>query len=202
MPANRISASLSTTEQQDIMSAIATISQNLTFLVDLGPEERRAMTKLGDRNRAFTRKALEIATQNPDFLPRSFNVEEMRRDFELFEALQPMLLALTRLQELIDDTAVAAGNEAYAAALEVYRYAKANGTLAGLDNLVDAMGQRFAQQSSRGYEMSTIKSCRRQLFFPYLKHRKVIDIWMSIIGYEMLINTRKILQMTHQSIES
>ncbi len=74
----------------------------------------------------------------------------MRRDLELFEALQPMLLALTHLQELLDDTAVAAGGEAYAAALEVYRYAKANGTVAGLDSLVDEMGQRFAQQSSRG----------------------------------------------------
>jgi hypothetical protein len=51
MPANRISASLSPTEQQDIMSAIATISKQFSFLVDLGPEERRAMTKLGDRNR-------------------------------------------------------------------------------------------------------------------------------------------------------
>lgn len=154
MPANRISASLSPIEQQNIMSAIATISQELPFLVDLGPEERRAMTKLGDRNRAFTRKVLEIATQNPDFLPRSFNVDEMRRDFELFESLQPMLLALTRLQELIDDTAVAAGSEAYSAALEVYRYAKANGTVAGLDNLVNEMGQRFTQQSSRGRSSS------------------------------------------------
>jgi len=33
------------------MSTIATISKQLSFLVDLGPEERRAMTKLGDRNR-------------------------------------------------------------------------------------------------------------------------------------------------------
>jgi hypothetical protein len=39
MPANRISVSLSATEQQDIMSAIATISQKLSFLVDLSPEE-------------------------------------------------------------------------------------------------------------------------------------------------------------------
>ncbi|NJL39284.1 MAG: hypothetical protein HC840_18455 [Leptolyngbyaceae cyanobacterium RM2_2_4] len=155
MPANRVSASLSPAEQQDVMDAIATIVQNLSFLVDLGPEERRGMAKLGDRNRAFTRKALEIATQNPDFLPRSFDLEEMRRDFELFEALQPMLLALTRLRELIDDTAVAAGNEAYESALEVYRYAKANGRVAGLDNLVDEMGQRFAQQSGRGRSAST-----------------------------------------------
>lgn len=107
------------------------------------------MAKLGDRNRAFTRKALEIATQMPDFLPQSFDLDEMRQDFQLFENLQPVLLALTHLHEMVDDTAVTAGNEAYAAALEVHRYAKANGNVAGLDDLIDDMGKRFAQQSSR-----------------------------------------------------
>lgn len=150
MPVNRISSNLSATDQLEVMDLITQIHQKLKLLVDLGPEERRAMARLGDRNRAFTRKALEIATQTPDFLPRSFDIAEMRRDLELFEALQPMLLALTRLRELVDDTAVAAGNEAYLAALEVYRYAKANGSVAGLDNLIDEMGQRFAQQNSRG----------------------------------------------------
>jgi hypothetical protein len=48
-----ISASLSTIEQQNIISAIATISQQLPFLVDLGLDERRSMTKLGDRPRSF-----------------------------------------------------------------------------------------------------------------------------------------------------
>ncbi|PSN19404.1 hypothetical protein C7271_07450 [filamentous cyanobacterium CCP5] len=150
MPANRVSADFATTDRTQVMDLIAQIDQLLgSILVDLGPEERRSMTKLGDRNLAFTRKALEIATQTPDFLPRSFDIEEMRRDFELFEALQPMLLALTRLRELIDDTAVAAGDEAYRAALEVYRYAKANGSVAGMDDLIDEMGRRFAQQGSR-----------------------------------------------------
>lgn len=150
MSVNRISSTLSLTDQHEVMDLIVQINQKLAFLIDVGPEERRSMTKLGDRNRAFTRKALEIASQTPDFLPRSFDIAEMRRDLELFEALQPMLLALTRLRELVDDTAVAAGNEAYAAALEVYRYAKANGSVAGLDGLIDDMGQRFAQKGSRG----------------------------------------------------
>lgn len=37
-----------------------------------------------------------------------------------------MLLALTSLRELGDDTAVAAGNEAHTAGLEVYCYVNAN----------------------------------------------------------------------------
>ena len=48
------------------------------------------MARLGDSNRAFTRKALEIAMLNPDFLPRSFDLDEMQRDLELFESLQPI----------------------------------------------------------------------------------------------------------------
>lgn len=150
MAVNRISSEFSADDRAKVMDLIAQIDQKLSFLVDVGPEERRSMTKLGDRNGAFTRKALEIATQNPNFLPRSFDIDEMRRDYELYEALQPILLALTRLRELMDDTAVAAGDEAYRAALEVYRYAKANGSVAGLDDLIDEMGRRFAQQGVRG----------------------------------------------------
>jgi len=33
------------------------------------------------------------------------------------------------------------------AALEVYRYAKANGTLAGLDDLVEKLGERFTKRA-------------------------------------------------------
>ncbi len=155
---NRISAEFSTQEQHTVMEAIATIRESLPFLIDVSPDERKSMLKLGDRNRAFTRKALEIATQTPDFLPRSFDIDEMRRDLELFESLQPMLLALMKLQELIEDTAVAAGSEAYVAALEVYRYAKANGSVGGLDSLIDEMGRRFAQNGNRGRSTAQVPS--------------------------------------------
>jgi hypothetical protein len=88
-----------------------------------------------------------VATQNPDFLPRSFDLDEMRQDVELFEALYPILLSLTQLQELVDDTVMEVGSEAYAAGLVVYNYAKASGKGAGLDNVVDDMGRRFARKS-------------------------------------------------------
>jgi hypothetical protein len=49
------------------MDAIATIRQKLPFLVDLTTEDRRTMLKMGDKSRAFVSKALEVATQNPQF---------------------------------------------------------------------------------------------------------------------------------------
>lgn len=146
---NRISANLSATDRLAVMDAIATIREKLPFLVDLTTEDRRTMLKMGDKSRAFVSKALEVATQNPEFLPRSFNIEEMRRDLALYEALYPILLSLTQLQELVDDTYIAIGSEAYAAALAVYNYAKASGDVTGLDAVIDEMGRRFTRRSKK-----------------------------------------------------
>ncbi|MEH2162758.1 MAG: hypothetical protein V7K38_17460 [Nostoc sp.] len=149
MADNRISATLSPADKEAVMQAIATIKEKLPFLVDLTPEERRTMLKMGDKSRAFVSKALEVATQNPNFLPRSFDLEEMRRDLALFESLYPVFLSLTQLQELVDDTCIASASEAYAAALAVYSYAKASGDVTGLDGVIDEMGRRFNRRSKK-----------------------------------------------------
>jgi hypothetical protein len=149
MSTSKVSARLAPADREAVMQAITTIKEKLPFLVDLTTEERKSLPKLGDKSRAFVSKALEIATQNPDFLPRSFDLDEMRRDIELFEALYPILLSLTQLQELVDDTSVAVGSEAYAAGLMVYNYAKASGKGAGLDSMVDDLGRRFARKSKK-----------------------------------------------------
>ncbi len=149
MPTTPISATLTQTDREAVMTAVATIKEKLPFLIDLTADERKALPKMGDKSRAFVSKALEVATQNPDFLPRSFDLEEMRKDVQLFEAMYPIVVALTQLQELVDDTCLATGSEAYAAALQVYTYAKASGQGSGLDAVVVEMGQRFARKPKK-----------------------------------------------------
>ncbi|MEH1915294.1 hypothetical protein [Nostoc sp.] len=149
MAENKVSAKLSSADREAVMQAITTIREKLPFLIDLTTEERKALPKLGDKSRAFVSKALEIGTQNPDFLPRSFDLNEMRQDIELFEALYPILLSLTQLQELVDDTSVAVGSEAYAAGLMVYNYAKVSGKGAGLESMIDDLGRRFARKAKK-----------------------------------------------------
>jgi hypothetical protein len=102
---------------------------------------------MGDKSRGFVAQALEIASQNPDILPRSFDVEEMRKDVELLNALSPVTAALAQLNELVDDTFMAVGSEAYTSALAVYQYTRAAGKGAALDSALDALGQRFARKS-------------------------------------------------------
>lgn len=50
MPENRVNASISGENRTAIIAAIETIRDNLPFLLDLTPEERQTMLKLGDRS--------------------------------------------------------------------------------------------------------------------------------------------------------
>jgi hypothetical protein len=147
MSDNRISATLSAADRQAVLDAIQTIREKLPFLVDLTPEERRNLPKMGDSSRAFVAQALEVAKQNTDMLPRSFDVEEMRKDVELLEALAPIRTSLAQLSEFVDDTCVGVGSEAYTASLLIYQFARSAGKGAALDSALDSLGQRFARKS-------------------------------------------------------
>ena len=65
MPDNQVSAEISEADQQAVLAAIETIRQKLPFLIDLTPEQRRSLPKMGDKSRAFVSKALTIAQSTP-----------------------------------------------------------------------------------------------------------------------------------------
>lgn len=147
MPENRVSAELSEADRKAVLDAIETIRTKLSFLIDLSPEQRRSLPKMGDKSRAFVAKALAVARHNSDFLPRSFSVEEFERDVALAEALLPIMVSLTRLQEQVTDTYTEVGSEAYSASLVVYQYGRNSGDGQSLEGLLDDMGRRFARKS-------------------------------------------------------
>jgi hypothetical protein len=146
-------ASLSETDRQIVMQAIATIHQKLPFLVNLSKEERKSLPKLGDKTRIFVQKAMGIANQNSNFLPRSFDVQDMQREVDLYESLYPILLSLAQLHELLEDTYTVAGTEAYASAREVYSAAKTHGRGIGIDAVVEELGSRFSRKSRKSPSM-------------------------------------------------
>jgi hypothetical protein len=133
----------------NVMNAIATIKENLPFLVDLTAEQRKGLLKMGDGSRGFVSKAQELVQQSSDFLPRSFDVEQMLRNAELWQEMKGMLLAMNQLQELMDDTYVALGSQAYSDALAVYQYAKAVSHTGTLEQSVVEMGKRFVKKGEK-----------------------------------------------------
>lgn len=144
---NLVSADFSEADYGSAMDAIATLKSLMPFLVKLSAKDRSALPKLGDKSRAFVEKALDVAIQTPDFLPRGFDVDEMQRDVALFEELSEIQLALAQLLELVDDTVMAVGSDAYDAALSVYGHAKMNQKAYALDKVVSELGQRFVRRN-------------------------------------------------------
>jgi hypothetical protein len=140
---------------QDRDTALALITQlrsYLPMLQDIKAEDRKALSGMGDKNRAFAGKVLDVISQNPDFLPRSFDVEKLRQDLESFDRLSMIQMRLTQLHDLIDATLISTGSDAYTQALAAYRYAKASDQGASLEAMLSEMSQHFAKKTKKAKE--------------------------------------------------
>jgi hypothetical protein len=143
MTIRTLDVTLSLSDVEEVLMALETIRQKLPFLTGLTPAERRQLAKLGLKSQTFVVKALDAATQYSNLMPRCLNIEEARRDLALFEALNPVLQSLSQLRELVEDTQMVAGSEAYAAARVAYSSIKTVGKSMGLDEVKDDLAQQF-----------------------------------------------------------
>jgi hypothetical protein len=143
---------LSVSDQDAILNMLAQLREQLPFLRDLTAEQRRASLGMGNKNRIFAGKVLEVVRQTPDFLPRNFDMDQFQTDLETFDRLSPILMSLTQLRDLIDATMTAIGTDAYEQALNAYRHAKASGQGASLDGMMAEMSQRFNRKSKKKAE--------------------------------------------------
>ena len=109
---NQIDATVTAEQMTNIKSAIQTIQTNLPFLVEIGTEEIRRMAKAGDLTEAFLQKALAIAEQSPEILPRNFAIEEFRSDMALASSLDEITLGLRQLLERIENPIFVARSDA------------------------------------------------------------------------------------------
>ena len=140
---DRIDAALTAAQTTAIAAKLTETQALMPFLVDLTLEERQSLPKMGDKSRAFVTRCFELASQDDSFLPRNLDVAAFGKDLSLANALEPIRARLAKLLELIEDTQILAGSEAYLAALETYHAAKRSGKGAGLDDLLDRVSQRF-----------------------------------------------------------
>ena len=145
MSQNRISMELSTEQWASLDAALTTIEQLLAGMVSLTPDERVRLIKMGDGSEAFCRQALDVMGENPNVLPRNFDLEETRRDLATHDALRPRLMRLSRLVEKAGDTDMALGSDVMTAALEGYAFLKIAGKGEGLHGLRKVLSKRFEQ---------------------------------------------------------
>lgn len=146
---NRIDATISDADRDKILDLLGQIRVLLPFQVNLTPEERHTLVKMGDKSRPFVEQTLIIAEQDNSFLPRSFEVAEMRQDKELYDSMSPVFVQMTMLFENIQDTMLLVGSDLMLGALEIYSSAKRSNHGAALDSLVPLLGRRFSRKSGK-----------------------------------------------------
>jgi hypothetical protein len=124
------------------------------YLLALTPEERRTMLKMGEKSLAFVEKAHDYASDNPTLVPSYLDMDEFDKDFSDAHGLWRLLTAIRQLEEGVEDTIMAAGSEAYHAALAVYRNVQsaAKQDIPGAKAIYEDLKTRFPSGKRRGGE--------------------------------------------------
>jgi hypothetical protein len=132
----------------EIDAAILTLETKLgAKLLDLTPEERGQLTKMGAKSEAFGRQALIVGRQNAGKLPEETvtDLTAEEGDLSALDKLRPRYTRILALTEKADDTVLALGSDIMVFALFLYGLLKALGKGAGLDELKAQMGARFTR---------------------------------------------------------
>ena len=150
MPYTNIDATVTDAQRSAALAAIAQIETNLPFLINLTPKERQALPKMGSATQSFVTKALEIAGNNPQFIPPFVDLAAMRRDYDLATRLQGIEMQLASIHEKVADTNTAAGSEAYVTGLAIYNSLKAaaKGNIPGAKAFAAELAERFEQATT------------------------------------------------------
>lgn len=104
-------------------------------LIALTPEQRRGVTRMGEKSVAFCRQTLQALAQNPQILPLSYDLPEAQADLTALDRLRARLMRLQRLTERADDSDSALGSDVMTAALEGYAMLKLCGRDEGIGDL-------------------------------------------------------------------
>ena len=143
---NLISLELSAEQLKEVHGALAVLEKNLDGLISLSVAERHELAKMGPKSEMFSRKTHELLLSSPEVLPRVFDLEELTADIKALDQLRPLFARLAVLMRKAEDTEMALGSDIYRAALDGYRFAKAAGKGAVLDELSVHASLRFAGQ--------------------------------------------------------
>lgn len=159
MPYQDINVTLPDAKLQEIRQAIATIQQNLPFLITLSTTERKRLYKMGDKRLMFVQMSLNAAQSNRNILPASFDLDAFSNDYRLASSLMEIEMLLNQLSEQVDDTLLAVGSEAMSSSLTVYDYVKtAAKKTPGLKGIAEQLGTLLRAMKNRTPKTATAET--------------------------------------------
>jgi hypothetical protein len=122
---NRVSVVFSDEDVKEILKALDVLNQKLLpRLIKVDANERRILPKMGDKTVAFVTKANEFAINNPSLVPQFIDVNETEKDINLVRLLRTIAGPIDTISDMLNDTMLVAGSEAYCSTLAFYSSVK------------------------------------------------------------------------------
>lgn len=124
MAYQNISAVISAADKTAVQTAIQTIKAKLPFLVNLNPQERKKLRKMGPVHTSYVQDVYQAVVNNSIVIPGSINLAEYGKDVALMKDITDILSWLLPVFDGIENTSVALGNELMKQSDECYGYLK------------------------------------------------------------------------------
>jgi hypothetical protein len=117
----------------------------LPYVVSLTASERKSLLKMGEKSLAFVGKAFDYAVENPEFVPPFLDMTAFSVDIGDARGLWTINNDARQVYEMIDDTEMASGSEAFRAALIFYHSVKvaAGNDIPGAKAIYEELKKRF-----------------------------------------------------------
>jgi len=144
---NKINVILTPENKETVVQAIKDAKTGMPFLIKLSKDERKSLQKMDDGRKPFVQKGVEFAKGNKDLDPGSGLLEAAPNDVELYSFLATLENELRQLLEMVIDTKILAGSEAYDVGRFVYMKAKMNVAMdiPGSQAIVDELSKLYKQ---------------------------------------------------------
>ena len=144
---NKINFILTPENKETVFQAVKDAKTGMPFLIKLSKDERKALQKMDDGRKPFVQKGVEFATGNKDLDPGSGLLEAAPNDIELYSFLAALENELRQMLEMVIDTKILAGSEAYDVGRFIYMKSKMNVAMGipGSQAIVDELSKLFKQ---------------------------------------------------------
>ncbi|MFZ4797099.1 MAG: hypothetical protein ACOYMA_06365 [Bacteroidia bacterium] len=118
---NKVNTVITDAQVVAILTKIAELNGLITpFGITLNTEERLKLPKMGRNRVLFTEDALNAGAQYAEIKPRYGNTVDGLKDLAVCKQLDKVLYPLLSATQLLMDTRIQAGSEAYRVALQIY----------------------------------------------------------------------------------
>jgi hypothetical protein len=106
---------------ESILTDLARVKADLEdYAANLRPLDRKRLNNIGLKKEGFTKRAYELALENPEFLPKFLSIEKLQEDYDYFNAVRMLFDINKQVGEFLWNILLQAADIFFTDTLEFY----------------------------------------------------------------------------------